>query len=526
MGRIPHIKQGSSAWKQKSLIYYIYIKYIYTDKNDRTVFKRVKKGVQQVNKITLIQINDSHAYLAQHTELFWEKGRAVYRPAGGYARIATLLKEIRQENPGGVIFLDGGDTFHGTYPAVHTRGQALVPVLNALHPAAMTAHWEFAYTPSGFKKITQQLTYPMLAMNVYEKETGQLFFKPYEVVEAGGLRIGVAGIASNIVDKTMPPQFSEGLYFTNGREELPGIVHALREEEKVDLVVMLSHLGFPQDMQLLKEVPGVDVDLSAHTHHRLQNVVRQGETLVVQSGSHGSFLTRLDLIVEDGKITEYHHQLIEVSSGITPDPEVAGLVQDALAPYQEELSQVVGETRLALDRGLNLESTMDNLLLSALLHGTGAQIAFSNGWRYGAPILPGKIRLNDLHNIVPVNPPVETVEMRGEELLAMLEKNLEHVFSRDPFDQMGGYVKRSLGLRVLLKVENPYPTRIQKMFVGEEEVQRQKIYPVAFITEQGVPAEYGQHRQKHPHKMVDVIQTYLQKTGPFETGLQGTFTLI
>jgi S-sulfosulfanyl-L-cysteine sulfohydrolase len=479
-----------------------------------------------VKKLTIVQMNDSHAYLDLHPELFWERGKNVYRLAGGYARIATLLKQIRAENPGKVILVDGGDTFHGTFPAIQTNGKAVVPVLNALAPAAMTAHWEFAYTPNGFKELTRQLTYPMLAMNVYEKDTRSLFFKPYQVVEVSGLRIGIAGIASNIVDKTMPPHFSAGVFFTNGREELPSVIKILREKEKVDLVLLDSHLGYPQDMQLMDEVPGVDVDLSAHTHHRLEQAVRQGTALVTQSGSHGSFLTRLDLTIENGKIIDFTHQLVEISEDIEPDAEVGNLVRDARQPFQEQLEQVVGQTNSPLDRGRNLESTMDNLLLSALLDHTETQMAFSNGWRYGAPVLPGPICLNDLYNMVPMNPPVSTVELTGAELRAMLEENLEHTFSRNPLDQMGGYLKRALGIRVFFKIENPPLKRIHKLFVGNEEVKADKIYRASFITEQGVPAEYGQNREQHLETIVEVMERYLKKSSPVEMKIQGTFTAI
>jgi 2',3'-cyclic-nucleotide 2'-phosphodiesterase (5'-nucleotidase family) len=476
--------------------------------------------------LTIVQLNDSHAYLDVHPELFWERGQAVYRPAGGYARIATVLKQIRAETAGQVLFVDGGDTFHGTYPAIQTRGHALIPVLNALSPAAMTAHWEFAYTPQGFKDLTRQLTYPMLAMNVFEKDSRDLFFKPYAVVEIAGLRIGIAGIASNIVDKVMPPQYSAGLSFTNGREELPAVIRTLREQEKVDLVVLDSHLGFPQDMQLMAEVPGVDVDLSAHTHHRLEQVVRQGTALVTQSGSHGSFLTRLDLTIESGRITDFTHQLIEITQAIEPDPQVADLVRQALQPFRAELQTVVGETRVPLDRGLNLEATMDNFLLAALLEHSEAQMVFSNGWRYGAPVVPGPICLNDLYNMVPMNPPVSTVELSGAELKTMLEENLESTFSRSPEKQMGGYVKRALGIRVFLKIENPPMQRIHKLFVGDEPVQPEKIYRAAYITEQGVPQRFGQNHQQHPEKIVAVMQAYLRKNGPVETKLRGTYTVL
>jgi 2',3'-cyclic-nucleotide 2'-phosphodiesterase (5'-nucleotidase family) len=127
-----------------------------------------------------------------------------------------------------------------------------------------------------------------------------------------------------------------------------------------------------------------------------------------------------------------------VEADIIPDPTVEDLVRQALAPDQEELSTVVGETATALNRATALESTMDNFLLQALLESTGAQLAFSNGWRFGAPIVSGKITLNDLYNIIPMNPPISTVELTGEELKAMLEENLERTFSRDPYQQMGG----------------------------------------------------------------------------------------
>lgn len=471
-------------------------------------------------------MNDSHAYFEAHPEIFWEQGRAVYRTAGGYAQIAFILKQIRAENPGRVMLFDGGDTFHGTYPAIQTKGEALVPVLNALEPAAMTAHWEFAYTPEGFKRLTRQLSYPMLAMNVYKKDSDTLFFKPYEIVEMAGLRIGIAGIASNIVDKTMPPQFSEGLYFTNGLEELPGVIRSLREDEKADLVVLVSHLGYPQDMQLMEQVPGVDICLSAHTHHRLEQAVRQGTALVVQSGNHGSFITRLDLNIEGGKITDFTHRLIEINENIQPDPGVDEMIQNVLRPYREELDQVVGHTLAPLNRGFNLESTMDNFILSSLLDQTGAQIAFSNGWRYGAPVIPGPIHLNDLYNMVPMNPPLSTVDLTGKELMAMLEENLEHTFSRDPWKQMGGYLKRSLGIRVFFKIENPPLKRIHKLFVGDKEVQPDEIYKTVFITEQGVPSKYGHNRNDQPEKIIDVMRSFLKKTPTIEIGTFDTFTLI
>src|SRR5579862_2073953 len=171
-------------------------------------------------KITLLQLNDVHGYLDLHLEWFAAPHEPVYRRAGGYARISTLLKNIRQETGGQLLLLDNGDTFHGTYPVVQSRGEALLPILNHLGMSAMTVHWDFAYGPKQLQRLTAGLNYPALAINIYEQSTGKRFLSPYCVQETGGLKIGIIGIASNIVDKTMPPHFSEGLRFTDGREEL------------------------------------------------------------------------------------------------------------------------------------------------------------------------------------------------------------------------------------------------------------------------------------------------------------------
>ena len=476
--------------------------------------------------LTIVQMNDSHAYFDLHQEIFWQGDHAIYRPAGGYARIATIVKQIRTESQGRILFCDCGDTMHGTYPALDTDGQALIPILNSLGLDAMTAHWEFAYGPKIFKQRVDELNYPMLANNVYDKVTKKPVYQSYAVKEIGGLRIGIVGIASNIIDKTMPPSYSEGIYFTLGKDELPQIIETLHVQEKVDLIILVSHLGFSQDMKLLSDVHGIDVCLSGHTHNRLYRPVLNGKTIVIQSGCHGSFLGRLDLEMDGGQILDYQHRLIEVEAAIQPDPITDEQVKQALAPYKKELSEVVGKTATALNRGTIMESTMDNFLLQSLLESTDAQLAFSNGWRYGAPIVPGKIILNDLYNIIPMNPPVSTVELSGEEIKLMLEENLERTFSCDPYQQMGGYVKRCLGLNVYFKIENPSGHRIQKLYAGNEEVQSDRYYTTAFVTPQGVPQKYGINRENSSEHIIDALRTYLAKHRPIHAEIRGTFVAV
>lgn len=472
-------------------------------------------------KLTLLQINDSHGYLDLHWEWFPGPHGARYRQAGGYARIATLVKQIRQETGNRVLFYDNGDTFHGTYPVVQSKGETLVPIMNALGVDGMTVHWDFAYGPKHLKRLAAQLHYPVLAINVYHQNSGERFLAPYAVQEAGGLKVAVIGIASNIVDKTMPPHFSEGLRFTDGCQELPAMIEKVRDQERADLVVVLSHLGFPQDVELLARNPGVDVLLSGHTHHRLFKPVKQGDTLVLQSGCHGSFLGRLDLEVSNGKVVSYDHELLEVTPQIQPDAAVNAMVQEALKPYAEEAREIVGEISTGLNRNANLECTMDNFMLAAVKEAAGTPLAFCNGWRWGAPIKPGPVSRGELRNLLPWTVPISTVELTGQELLEMLEENLERTFSADPFKQLGGYVKRATGLTAYIKIENPPGTRIQKLFVGEEEVQPEKSYQAAYLTVQAVPAKYGRNRRDLPQDAQEAMLAFVRKHQPSSAEVQG-----
>jgi len=475
--------------------------------------------------LTLLQVNDVHGYLELHPELFWTGEQARYRMAGGYARIATLFEDARDERPGQVLAFDCGDTIHGTYPAVQSEGEALIPVLNTLGFTAMTAHWEFAYGPEQFRKVARALDYPVLADNCYDDATGDLIFPPYAVCETDDLQVGVVGIAATIVDKVMPPSFSEGIHFTLGNAELPEHIARLRDDEGVDIVVVMSHLGFPKEVKLAREVEGIDILLSGHTHDRLFAPAIVNDTLIIQSGCHGSFLGRLDLTVEDRRVTKFDHELIVVDEGVRPEPGVEEMVEGIMEPHRERLSRVVGETRTGLNRNTAIEATMDNFLLQALLDCTGADMAFSNGWRYGAPVPPGPVTVNDLWNIIPTNPPVSTVDITGRELRTMMEEDLEHTFARDPYNQMGGYVKRCMGVTLYCRLENAPGLRIEDFFVGGKRLDLDAAYRAAFVTTQGVPERYGRNREDLDTLAVEALERYLAR-GPVSADLYGSVVAI
>lgn len=473
--------------------------------------------------LSIAYINDVHGYLEPHPELFYKGGEDVIETAGGYARIASLINEIRQKNKH-VLLFDGGDTFHGTLPVVKSRGECLIPILNHMEFSAMVGHWDFAYGPGQLLNLAHQLNYPVLGINVYN-EDGELFLPPFIIKTVGDLKVAVLGICCNIIDKTMPPHFSKGIKLTDGSEELPGYIEKVKAEG-ADLVILLSHNGFPQDVALLKEVKGVDICLSAHTHNRLYEAVKVGESIVIQCGCHGSFVGNLKLQLEEKKIKSFSYQLETVDPGIKADSEIEKIVQDIMEPYREMENDEKGKTFGILHRYSTLASTMDDFLLAAIKDAADADIAFSNGWRYGAPIPGGPISTWNLYNIIPMNPVISIVEISGEEIKELLEDSLEKTFSDDAMKQMGGYVKRCMGLYVKMRVENPARHRIQQIYFNDSHLQKDKFYKVAFVTMQAVPQKFGRNRKDLDIRAVEAMENYLKKTPGYYPGKLNSFCLV
>ncbi|MCQ0971944.1 5'-nucleotidase C-terminal domain-containing protein [Paracoccus sp. TK19116] len=242
---------------------------------------------------------------------------------------------------------------------------------------------------------------------------------------------------------------------------------------------------------------GLDVILSGHTHNRLDRPWFVNGALLIQSGCHGSFLGRLDLDLAGRQITAHRHALIAIDDSLPSDPVVDALVQNAVAETSHLHNDIVGHSAELLHRMTCLDAPMDDVLLDAIAAASETQIAFSNGWRYGAPIPPGPVTAHDLACIVPTDPPIETVHLTGAEIVEMMEQNLEATFCADPFGQRGGYVKRFRGLTLNVKLENPPMRRIEMAFGPDGGLLDQDAsYRCAFITMQGVPQRFGEDRSQ------------------------------
>jgi len=406
-----------------------------------------------------------------------------YGKMGGLDRIATIVKRVRAERGEDVLLLDGGDTWQGSYTSYQTKGQDMVDAMNALAPDAMTGHWEFTYGTERVQEIIETLPFPFLGGNIFDAEWDEPAFDAYKMFEKGGAKIAVVGQAFPYTPIANPrwmfPNWSFGI-----REEQVAKNVAAARADGADIVVLLSHNGFDVDRALASRVGGIDIILTGHTHDALPEPVLVGKTLLIASGSHGKFITRLDLDIRDGALRGYRHRLIPVFSDIiAPDPEMSKAISDIRAPYQVELSRELATCDGLLYRRGNFNGTFDDLICQALLDVREADIALSPGFRWGTSVLPGqKITVEDLHNACSMTyPNAYRNMMTGQMLKDILEDVADNLFNKDPYYQQGGDMVRVGGMGYSIDPEAAIGSRISSMVLlkSGEPIEASKEYVVA-----------------------------------------------
>ena len=431
-----------------------------------------------------------------------------YGKMGGMDRVATVVKAIRAARPEALL-LDGGDTWHGSMTSLLTRGQDMVNVMNALGVEAMTSHWEWTFGTERVKEIVDSLPFSFLGANIFDVEWDEPAFEPYKIFERGGQRVAVIGQAFPYMPIANPrwmfPEYSFGVR----QERMQEVVDEVRAQG-VDLVVCLSHNGFDVDRKMVANVKGIDVILTGHTHDAVPEPVLVGETILIASGSNGKFVSRLDLDVRNGKMMGFRHKLIPIFSDvITPDADMAALIDAERAPYKAQLEEVVGQTESMLYRRGNFNGTWDDLICNAIRSERDAQIAMSPGVRWGTSLLPGDpITREDIHNVTSMTyGKCYRTEMTGEVIHTILEDVADNIFNPDPYYQQGGDMVRVGGLAYHIDVSKPIGSRITNMVLADtgEEIAPAKSYTVAGWASVNEGTEGPQ--------IWDVLESHIRKIG-------------
>jgi len=485
---------------------------------------RAASGSKQIR---FLHLADMHAQLDTHWEYLPEDPQHLHR-MGGFARIRTALDQSRASAPGAVFTLDGGDTFQGSAIAAWTQGEAIVAPLNALGIDAGTpGNWEPVYGPEVFRKLMSEVNYKVICYNFSEKTTGKRLFAPSVVLERDGVRVAFVGATDPTTTTRQSPAQVTGLDSTQ-MGGLREFVQDLKRREHPDLTILVDHTGLAPSVQLAKDIPEFDIVLSGHTHERVYKPNLVGKTIVVEPGSMGSFIGQLDVMLNDGKISDYHYKLVGVDeTQFAENQKVKALIEQAERPFQARLREVVGSTKTPLMRYDVLETSMDNFVDDAVREMTHSDIAFTNGFRFSPPLAVGQITQADLWNILPLDARLKAGRVSGKQLLTYLEREMELVYAKDPPKLSGGWGSRPSGMTILFTAGAPEGSRIKDVKINGKPLQPDASYTIGGCEQDGeamnricrLPGVSGAHYV--PGTVHSALLAYLKAHSPIEPKREG-----
>jgi S-sulfosulfanyl-L-cysteine sulfohydrolase len=455
----------------------------------------VRKGTAQ--HITILHTADPHAQLDVHDEFFYNDRRPTFKRRGGFATLRTMIDRLRRQNPQHTLLVDGGDCLQGSAVAALSKGQAIAPLINVIrYDLMLPGNWEVVYGKEMLINDMNLYTAAKVCANMFHADASNaLIFPPYQVFELGATRIGFVGYNDPLTPTRQSPAYSRGIRFTHPDADLGKYVGILRKEKGCQVVFVLSHMGLAQQIFLADQpyARGVDYILGGDTHERIREPLRRRFSKVTEPGAFASFVGKLDLVVEKGKIKEETYSLLDVDPDqYLEDGEMKALVSTAREPYRQEISKVIGRTRTPLLRYYVIETPMDNLITDALMWKFDTDFVVSNGFRFCPPLVPPEggeadITVEYLWSMLPVESTLKTGVVTGRQIRDWLESELENAFAKDATRRFGGWFVRFKGLFVRFTIGNPVGQRVQDVTVRGEPLVDDRRYTVLGCEREGDP---------------------------------------
>ncbi|QWD84502.1 thiosulfohydrolase SoxB [Polynucleobacter asymbioticus] len=426
---------------------------------------------------------DAHAF----TYLDYVAAAQNYGKMGGFAHMATLIKQIKASRPGALL-LDGGDTWQGSGTALWTNGQDMVDAALLLGVDVMTPHWEMTL---GEKRVMEIVNgdfkgkVSFVAQNIKTADFGDSVFNPYVMKVQNGIQVAIIGQAFPYTPIANPRYFTPDWTFGIQEENLQKTINEVKSKG-AKVVVLLSHNGMDVDLKMASRVTGLDAIMGGHTHDGVPIPVKVknsgGVTLVTNAGSNSKFLGVLDFDVKGGKPVDFRYKLFPIFSNMIPaDPAMNKLIAKVRAPYETKLNEKLSTTDGLLYRRGNFNGSFDQLILDGLMAQKNAEIAFSPGFRWGTSLLPGQaITRENLLDQTAITYPYTTVtNMTGETIKTILEDVADNLFNPDPYYQQGGDMVRVGGMQYTIDPAASAGKRISDMRLNGKDIDPSKTYKVA-----------------------------------------------
>lgn len=431
-------------------------------------------------------------------------------PLGGGASAATYIARVRSEAARAgreVLLFDCGDLFQGTPLGAHTQGAAIIEWMGRMRYDAVTfGNHDFDLGRDNAERLARQAPFPVLAANLYQKETGARvpWARDHVVIEVDGVRIAVLGY---ITESTVNMAFEKniaGLDFRPVGDQLQADVDRVRAAG-ADLVFVLLHQGLPyrldveteyrrmlareaadslrhpgmDAMELAHVVHGVDVVFSGHTHQGYDRPWQdpRTHTLVVEPYANGSSLGHLTLDVDrpTRSLIGYHTHfergalLTLLEDEVWPDTSEAGWLAPKVAEAEKGLEVEVGRTRGPLARGSADDGLMGFVMADAYREELDAEFAIQNTGGVRADLSPGLITERDLLAVSPFGNQMVLARVPGAMLRDLIEDRLAG---------RGGGLFISGG-RVRYDPSRPDRERLVEFTIGGAPIDTARVYRVA-----------------------------------------------
>lgn len=484
--------------------------------------------------LTILQTTDVHCQIHAHDELFWEEGSAAFRKTGGYSHLKTFLDQKRKMTEHSFL-IDTGDMFQGSELSVKTNGQAMVPILNTLgYDLYLPGNWEVVYYKKAMQQLLGSLSAPTICANMYHdagnEKKGDLIFPPYHIWRVNGVNVGFLGYTDPLVPLRQSPNYSKGIVYAKPEENLAYYVDILKNREKCAFVAIIAHLGLSQQIHLanLPECEGVDYILGGDTHERVRKPIQARYAKVVEPGAFGSFVGKLELEIENGKVVGDSYELMEVTANEYPaSAAMEKLISQSETPYLKDIEQVAGYSTIPLYRYFVIENTIDTMILDAISwQMPEVDIVLSNGFRFcpprSTPDHTGHIPITHgfIFDMLPVDSYIRTGQVNGKQIREWLEKELHNVFSSDASQRFGGWMIKFKGMELRFLAYGKNGKRVQSILVHGQPLDPKKVYQICACERDGDPDDMlcriqgVKNTENTTFTLHDAMKNYLADNSP------------
>ena len=379
---------------------------------------------QQDVDLTILHYNDFHAQnVPTKITLRDAEGGPRSVQVGGSAVLKAYVDRVR-DTSANVILLHAGDDVQGTPISSLTKGRSQFELLELLQPDAMTlGNHEFDHGADNLRSLLTTVTFPVISANLWDKTRGAPFVPRYRVLRKQGLAVGIIGLAPPDLPVLTMREHVRDLDVLDPALVLRQTMQELEKHFGVKFIVVLSHMGVDVDSALATAVDGIDVIVGGHSHTALHSPRRVNGALIVQAGTRGQWLGKLDLGVDaaTGRIVRDHGVLFPtLVDAVTPDPVVLAKVRELETLVDEGLREEIATLTTAWRMNLHAESNIGNWQTDVMRDFAGVDIAFQNSGGIRKDLDAGPVTLRDMWEISPFGNEFFTFTVTGTQLLDML----------------------------------------------------------------------------------------------------------